>query len=330
LESHFPEDEATPEALSPVVRGNRAAFHYRGEAQSVSFTGDSTGWRPIPMERDGAGWSLTRTYPLAARDEYMFVVDGRYILDPLNPLRGPSPFGPHSSCPMPDHHLRPVELPLDGKMERRTLASRVVDMYVPAQVEGAALLVVQDGYEYAWFTGLPGLLDGLIREGAIQPAVAVFVAPVQREKEYQCDERYLTWLADELVPAVEELYPVAREPGARGLIGCSLGGLMATFGALRRPDVFRLVGAQSPAYRSHITELIGEAGEIDWPSLRIHADAGTFEMTLYGRDFLPSIREGIDLLKRQGCAVQYVESPEGHNWTNWRGRLPELLTWLLG
>ncbi|MBV9282279.1 MAG: hypothetical protein JOZ41_19530, partial [Chloroflexi bacterium] len=172
---------------SPVVEGAQATFFYEDPmAQEVRFVGDSTAGATIPMERHGDLWTLTRTYPLDARDEYMFVVDGAWKLDPLNSQRGPGAFGPRSACAMPDYRWpRPIQLPCDGKMRRQRLGGRLVDLYVPAQVEGAALLVVQDGSDYIWFTGLPGLLDAMIREGEIVPTLAVFVSPQDRDAEYR-------------------------------------------------------------------------------------------------------------------------------------------------
>jgi hypothetical protein len=70
-------------------------------------------------------------------------------------------------------------------------------------------------------------------------------------------------------------------------------------------------------------------GALDWPAFRFHVDGGTFETILHGREYLPVIRRGATLLSERGCAVQYYDVNEGHNWTTWRGRLPDLLTWLL-
>lgn len=320
--------------ISPVVLGDQATFRYydRG-ATEVGFVADSTAFRPVPMERNGSGWVLSRTYPSDARDEYLFVVDGNWILDPLNPLRGTSPFGPHSECRMPGYSIpRPVEPPVDGSLEHRTLAGREVDVYVPAQREGAALLVVQDGRDYVRFTGMPGLLDALIRERSIPPVLAVFISPLDRDAEYRPNDQYVSWLADELAPAAVVEYAIDPAPGRHGLMGASLGGLIAAYAAILRPEVFRLIGAQSPAFRI----IRGGMGRLldshtaPWPDMRFHVDGGTFEETLHASEFLPSIRRSVQALRGKGCAVQYTEVNEGHNWTNWRGRLPDLLTWLFG
>lgn len=317
---------------SPLVQGSQATYRYFGDAQDVRWVADSADNRPVPMRYDGQSWVLTRSYPDDARDEYCYLVDGAWVLDPLNPLQGGGPFGPRSACPMPAYRPPfPIESPVQGKLEQQVLAGRAATVYVPRRVQGAALLVVHDGSDYVRFTGMPGLLDALIREGVIMPTLAVFVDPRDREREYRPNDEYVTWLADDLLPHVSRRYPIHPSPARHGLVGASLGGSLSTYGALTRPDAFRLVGAQSPGYRlaAHRAGVLGARGKIDYSTLRVHIDGGTFEMMLHGREFLPAIRRGAQLLRARGGQVQYVEANEGHNWTNWRGRLPGLLAWLL-
>jgi enterochelin esterase-like enzyme len=55
---------------------------------------------------------------------------------------------------------------------------------------------------------------------------------------------------------------------------------------------------------------------------------------LYDLDFggdsnlLLASRRFRDALRTARCPLRFVEAPEGHNWTNWRARLPEALRWL--
>ncbi|HEX6509852.1 MAG TPA: alpha/beta hydrolase-fold protein [Chloroflexota bacterium] len=323
-------------ARSPIVRGTKATFHYHdSSASTVELMSDSTGWQPVPLVRHGGSWSMAREYPSDARDEYLLLVDGHAILDPLNLQRSPSVFGARSACQMPGYRPpRKFDLPVDGKMERRRLAGRTVDVYVPVESRHAALLVVQDGYDYEWFIGMPGLLDSLIRERAMVPTIAIFVAPQNRDHEYIGNDDYVTWMADRLMQAVRRRYAIDPDPARHGLVGASGGGLAATYAAARRPDSFRLVGAQSPDFRrirgADLSARLGQMRNVDWSSLRVHVDGGTFEALLGGQDFLASIRQGVAELRQRGCVVQYNEVHEGHNWTNWRARLPDLLSWLLG
>lgn len=55
------------------------------EATSVAVAGSFTGWRPVPLRREGGeGVFLGRVVVEAGVHEYMFVVDGdRWVADPL-------------------------------------------------------------------------------------------------------------------------------------------------------------------------------------------------------------------------------------------------------
>jgi enterochelin esterase-like enzyme len=53
---------------------------------------------------------------------------------------------------------------------------------------------------------------------------------------------------------------------------------------------------------------------------RMYLHTGTSE------DALPLARQMRDLLRQKGIALEYGEYPEGHNWGNWRSRLPLILT----
>ncbi len=69
------------------------------EANAVTVVGDFNRWdphtHPLKKGKDG-GWKLTlRLKP--GRYEYMFVVDGEWRDDPLNPNRVPNPHGGFNS-----------------------------------------------------------------------------------------------------------------------------------------------------------------------------------------------------------------------------------------
>jgi enterochelin esterase-like enzyme len=321
---------------SPAISGTTAVFQYFNQrARNVQMMADCTDWQPVPMEREDGSWFLEVEFPPDARTEYLFVVNGQGVLDPLNPYSGPGGFGPRSECRMPEyvppHDFAP---PADGHLEDVTLAGRNVRVYVPERVEDAAVLAVQDGEDYISFAGMPGAIDALIHAGQIPPTLAVFVNPVDREREYRPNDAYVSWLADELLPDIYGRYEVDHDPGRHGLVGASLGGLIATAGALRRPDAFRLVGAQSPAYRPNasglsLDELLLGRLEVSRGSMRFHVDGGTFESIFHRQPYLQHIRTGARLLEDAGSPVQYVETNEGHNWNSWRARLPAMFTWLL-
>ncbi len=105
-------------------------------------------------------------------------------------------------------------------------------------------------------------------------------------------------------------------------MGASLGGLVATYAALSRPDVFGLCGAQSPAYQWQKGAILDLARTLPRAAVRIHIDSGTM------RDALEQSQRMVEVLTGRGYAVRLQTSPEGHNWGNWRARIDDLLEYL--
>jgi enterochelin esterase-like enzyme len=135
--------------------------------------------------------------------------------------------------------------------------SRAFWVHVPAQydpAEPANLLVFQDG---AWYLE-PGpegeargatVLDNLIHLGDIPVTIGLFVDPGvfedesrNRNIEYDAfDDRYVTFLLDEIIPFVTERYSISQDPDRWGICGGSSGGVCAVTAAWHRPDRFRRV-----------------------------------------------------------------------------------------
>lgn len=131
--------------------------------------------------------------------------------------------------------------------------TRTVRVFVPAQYDGsesAALMVFQDGRLYlddAEDMRAGTVLENLVHEGSMPVTVGVFVDPGQptnRNAEYDpADDRYVTFLLDEVLPAVEQRAGVrfTDDPARRAICGGSSGGNCAFTAAWHRPDAFGLV-----------------------------------------------------------------------------------------
>ena len=61
-------------------------------------------------------------------------------------------------------------------------------------------------------------------------------------------DRYASWIADTLLPAVRASAPARRDAPSTAIDGCSLGGYMALEVFLRRPERFGAVGGVQAAY----------------------------------------------------------------------------------
>ncbi len=85
------------EALMPEVEGERVRFAYEdGEAKQVQVAGTFNDWQPEPCEQANAAWERRVTLP-AGTYQYRFVVDGRWVADPRNPVKVADAFGGHNS-----------------------------------------------------------------------------------------------------------------------------------------------------------------------------------------------------------------------------------------
>ena len=87
-------------------------------------------------------------------------------------------------------------------------APRRVWTYLPAGYDSSQDLYPTvyflDGANYADWMQVPSVLDQLIAAKTIPPIIAVFVEPGSRQEEYSRNPAWRTFVAKELVPAVDK------------------------------------------------------------------------------------------------------------------------------
>jgi enterochelin esterase-like enzyme len=277
----------------------------------------------------------------------------RSTLDPLNAHFGESGFGPRSELAMPGYRRPAVTreqkgiktgILRKGSIESKFLhqEERSYTVYLPPgySESGAACPTVyfNDGGDYLTMGKAPIILDNLISKGAIPPVVAVFLPPVHREGEYNCNDDYVRFVCDELVPEMQRQYNLRDEAASRAVVGPSLGGLISLYLGGERPDVFGLVGAQSSAVHSTYGLNKFDARRtyaVPLP-VRLHLVIGSYEdcfdIDYRGRchDLLNPVRELCAVLKQHGYAYRYLEPHMGHSWTLWRDYLADILLYFFG
>ena len=102
-------------------------------------------------------------------------------------------------------------------------------VYIPGGVESAEelpALFITDGPAYIRHGRLPRILDRLISSARIEPVVAVFVdsrdpddlSVDRRNQQFFCNVDYLRFYTDELIPAIEQAYPVRKRREARAIL----------------------------------------------------------------------------------------------------------------
>ncbi|MGE3174133.1 MAG: alpha/beta hydrolase-fold protein [Planctomycetota bacterium] len=340
----------------PRVEGRSVTFVYRGEGQEVTLQHWIHGLpSDMPFRRlPGTDvFVLQIDLPPGSRMEYKLGVvhfgRGVLIRDPLNPQTARDPFG--SNSVVYGEGYRPPDWSVEdpdarpGSLEEFTVASKAlggdrrIQVYLPARFRRSRrypLLVVHDGFDYAAFTNLQTVLDNLIHRLELPPMIAALIQSSDRMREYAADDRHADFVATELLPQLEEAYPLVRHPGARGLCGASFGGVASLHAAWRHPGVFGRLLLQSGSF---VFTEIGDHGRgpvfdpvvafvnefrkaPGKPAEQVFLSCGVYESLIYfNRSLVP-------LLQETGMQVRFREANDGHNWENWRDRLREGLSFL--
>jgi len=340
----------------PHVAGRTVTFLYRGDGQEVTlqhWIHGLPGNLPFRRLPGSDVFVLQVDLPAGSRMEYKIGVEqyGRGVLirDPLNPQSARDPFGANSV--VYGEGYRPPEWSVEdpdarqGQLEERTIDSRVfegprpVQVYLPARFRKTRrypLLIVHDGPDYVAFANLKTVLDNLVHRLEIPPLIAVLTQSPDRLHEYAGDDRHARFLAEELVPQLEQELPLVRAAGARGLCGASFGAVASLHCAWRHPGTFGKLLLQSGSF---VFTEIGDHGRgpvfdpvvafvnefrkaPGKPAEQVFVSCGVYESLIYwNRSLVPRLQE-------TGMAVRFREANDGHNWENWRDRLREGLSFL--
>ena len=340
----------------PLQTDSGSTFVYRGDADHVELHHWVYG-APGPQEftrvEETDLWFLTLELPTCSRIEYKLVVESsgkrKLIRDRLNPLEAHDPFGANSVChgpgystpdwtrdqpgvPRGDTEILEIESEIFGE-------TRLVDVYRPASNTAAAdhpLLIVHDGNDFVRYSSLLTVLDNLIHRGEIAPLIVALTNSHERLVEYAGDPRHARFLADELLPALTNQFPVADIAASRGLLGASFGAVASLHTSWLYPGLFGRLALHSGSFAFHRRKPTKGTDEMApvvafqrlfrtsprRPSDRVYVSCGQYESLIVEN------RELVPILEETGMEVRYSEARDGHNWENWRDRLQEALTYL--
>lgn len=234
-------------------------------------------------------------------------------------------------------------VPLHSESLGHAVNIRVYEPPPSATCDRLPVLYVTDGSDY-WKPELGNIvetLDDLITSGRLSPLIAVFIDewdPVERKNRrfehflpagpetFEPFEScpFCDFLVHEVVPWVESRHAVDDE--RRGILGTSLGGFNAAYMALTHPDLFRVVGIQSPSIwrQPWFAERVARATTLPG---KVAIDVGIEESK-----FLPGARALRDAYASRGVPLQYREASAddsaGHSWKHWRATAAEVLLFL--
>ena len=322
---------------TPLIDGGSATFLWHGAGDLPHLIGDFTGWGREPMrlaEIEPGVWGCTLSFPRDAYVEYQFVL--RYdiserVADPLNPrlvYNGVDSVNHWFAMPEypPPELIRRKPGVARGAISEHWLETdvftgdthRKLYLYHPPVEEPTPLVIVWDGGDYLNRGHLNAIVDNLIAEQRIRPLALALIENGQSARfvEYMQNEATLGLLSEIVLPFAAEhltLIDPADEPGVHGVLGSSMGGLMALYAGLRAPDVIGHVICQSGAFwfGGRDMLIVDYVKTHPLPPLQIWQDVGTLEALLDGN------RQMNALLRGKGGDVTYREFSGGHNQTMW-------------
>ena len=336
---------------TPVVENQtRLIFLVKDkDGQTPRIVGDFNAWAVTPQGYDanvgkttrieGSSWSYLETTSYTnARLEYGFLYDKEYVVDPMNQRTVQAFAGPRSEVRMPFWVAQPEvdelgsapkgELVAETFQSRSLGGGRRVWFYLPpgyaANKETLYPTVyVLDGGNYVEKMDVPKVLDHLIANKAIPPVIAIFSEPSDRQEEYSRNPRWRAFVANELVPAVDQRFRTFPTPDHRVILGSSLAGYGAIDLAVSAPSVFGLCAAIAPPAQTATVVSNQAAAQAAVVSIKFFVMGGVYDSMIDGARLLRTT------LDQYQAPVTYLEVSEGHNTNTFRAHLDDALKALL-
>jgi predicted alpha/beta superfamily hydrolase len=236
-----------------------------------------------------------------------------------------------------------------GRIEKFTVNDRLVSVYLPPGYDDRAdqrypVLYMQDGQNLfepvrafggtAW--RLDEAADRVIFHRKARPMIIAGIdhAGSSRIDEYTPTrdelrnagggaQAYAQFLIGQIKPAVELRYRTTEEAA---IGGSSLGGLVALYLALRRPDVFSAAAVMSPSVWWNGQSALQFVDAFDGKQPRLWVDIGARE----GAEALAGARALRDRLRSKGWSdLHYEEDRKAdHSERAWARRVPRVLEFL--
>ncbi|MBX9603731.1 MAG: DUF3327 domain-containing protein [Bryobacteraceae bacterium] len=289
--------------------------------------------------------TLSLELPANLRIGYRFEIAGVRdpVLDPLNPhvYMKETRFA-ESLLELPEAPAQPWrERKPAGRWEKHEAPSmalgrpQTIWVYTPAGYMPTgprhAAIVAMDSVSFGQVLPADRVLDLLIEQGRLRPAILVATPDLAAAREQESYEPAVQFLARELMPWVRSKYRVSERAEDVVIAGISRRGMVAAYAAFRRPEVFGGVLALSGAF---YWKPPGTA-EFEWLAslvaseprrrVRFYLGAGTLETILTstnaGHYPLSTSRHLRNVLRAKGYPVTLTEFPGAHSPVNWQDQL---------
>ncbi len=343
-----------------------AILLYKGKEDSVYLIGDMSEWTDfIPLKKiDGTDlFYHIGKYEPAARLEYWFTykINGLPFVDSLNKKKSLNGLGELSVLAMPSYiphnFFKDYE---EGKkggltgLKEFTVPSNYMEydhkvhVYLPPDYDENkkySAVYFQDGLDYIQFGLAAHSINELIKSSETEPLIAVFVTPPNLHKpkipnrmtEYGMNDNYVKFFTEELIQFIEQKFSINSLPEKRLVVGDSYGGLISTYIAFSRADIFQNVYSQSGYLSFNDDRMIQLISDSQKKQIKLYVDIGTYEKNV-GAAFLPATERNFieanrrfkNILEKKEYDFIYREYCEGHTWGNWRRHLIDALKYFFG
>lgn len=335
---------------NPIIEDGKALFVWKGK-KAPSLHLETNLYQPVQMQRIEKGvWTYQEKLLSDAYVEYFFAKKkGK------GEIRVPDPFN-SNTCDtgvgddnhffaMPKHLDSPMTMKRYGIKKGKVKKYKLTDsfilrnmkrnlwLYEPPTKDPVPLLVVLDGKDYKKRGYITRIVDNLIADGRIQPIALAMIQNAEnfRTMEYNQGDSIPMLLHRSLLPFAKKklnLLDIEENKGAYGILGASMGGLMALYVGLRMPHIFGKVITQAGAFIKFDEETPALihilVDTLPTASIKIWQDIGVY-------DFLFDANQDMrQRLGAKGYDLTYVEYSGGHNYTNWRNMLPSALETMYG
>jgi enterochelin esterase-like enzyme len=347
------QDAPKPLSSHEINADNSITFRYRNASATKVEVSTDASLKPLAMTRDDSGvWSVTTASLTPEIYSYTFHVDGVDQLDPRNGRTVPNLVALASNVLVPGTPAGPWELTAvpHGALETRLYTTHVAKnlpegqesyvVYTPPSYDAKK----KGGYPvlyllHGWSDDATGwsavgranlILDTLLAQQKIVPMIVVmpmgygnydFVTHGGRvwdepAKVNDNTDTYEQMLEQEIMPAVDREYNIAKGRQNHAISGLSMGGLETLAIGLRHPDQFAYVAGMSSAVHN-------EGFDALFPNI----DAKKANYKLFwvscGVDdhLIQPNRDFVAWAKAKGFDVDAVETPGAHTWLVWRDNL---------
>lgn len=232
-----------------------------------------------------------------------------------------------------------------GKLSEHKILSNILNeerkfsVYTPYNYDNESIpygmLVLNDGFEYINLLNGLNVIDNLIGSGKIPPIVTIFIESTKdRAKNLQCSDEFADFIANEIIPYIKGKYNVSDDRTKNIIGGYSLGGLQASYTALKHSEVFGNVLSQSGSYwykreeykNNDILWINNEFNKKGNLSLKFYINVGSIEPEASMKNTNKEFR---DYLISKGYEVKFEEFGSGHDHIYWGETLGNGLIYLI-